>query len=174
MKNNSNLQVENMNRENAIWMLLLPQTFILGISIIWILFSPKDNVIKFLAFKPMFFLYGSGIAVLLAFSGYGFYKLAKKFKTNYKPFDNLVFFFENALSPLIKKLNFTDILLVSTISGFCEEVFFRGLLAVKFGIIISSLAFGFLHIPTGKDGKVWIYAFWATFSGMFLAWLFLY
>ena len=169
----NNLQL-SITRDSAIWMLLLPQSFILVISMIWILISPKDNIIKFLSFNPILFVYGVGIAIVLAFSGYGFYRFAKKFKEKNKMFENLVFFFEEALSPIIKLLKPADILLVSMVSGFCEEVFFRGLLAVKIGIIPSSLAFGLLHVPTGKEGKVWIYAIWATASGAFLAWLFLY
>lgn len=169
----NNLQL-NINRDSAVWMLLIPQSLILIISMIWILIFPSDNIIKYLTFKPVLFIYGVGIAFVLAFSGFGVYKVAKIFRDKNKTFDNLVFFFEEALSPIIKKLSLVDVILVSVVSGFCEEVFFRGLLAVKAGIIISSLAFGLLHIPTGKDGKVWFYAVWATLSGMFLAWLFLY
>jgi|GEM_PF-1824993 len=169
----NNLQL-NINRDSAVWMLLIPQSFILVISMFWILISPSDNIIKYLTFEPILFVYGTGIAFVLAFSGYGVYRFAKKFKEKNKTFDNLVFFFEEALSPIIKKLSLVDVVLVSVVSGFCEEVFFRGLLAVKVGIIISSLAFGLLHVPTGKDGKVWFYAIWATLSGAFLAWLFLY
>lgn len=172
--NKTPLNLDNPTRENVVWIFLLPQLIILGISTAWTLFSPKDNVISFLSYNPILFLYGLGIAFLLAFSGYGFYIFAKKFKDKNKALDNLVFYFENALSPFVKKLTLFDVILVSIISGFCEEVLFRGILAAKFGIVISSLAFGLLHIPTGKDGKVWIYAFWATICAMFLSWVFLY
>lgn len=175
MANKSNSQIDSPSKENVIWIFLFPQLIILSISIFWILFSPNDNVIKFLSFSnPVLFLYGLGIALMLAFSGYGFYLFAKKFKDKNKSLDNLVFYFENALSPFVSKLSLVEIILVSSISGFCEEVFFRGILAAKFGIVISSLVFGLLHIPTGKDGKVWIYAVWATICAIFLAWIFLY
>lgn len=174
MKNSTPITPENLTKENAIWMLLLPQLFILGISTAWILISPKDNVIVYLKYNPTFFLYGLILAFILAFSGYGFYRFAKVFKDKNKSLDNLVFYFENALSPLIKKLGPFDIAMASLVSGFCEEVFFRGILTAKFGIIVSSLAFGLLHIPTGKEGKVWIYAFWATICGALLGWVFLH
>ncbi len=172
--NNHTNNQASFTRENAIWMLIVPQIIILVISTVWILIFPNDNILKFLTVKPILILYGLGIAFLLAFSGFGFYKFAKVFQEKNKMFANLVFYFENALSPVIKLLNPLDIFLVSSISGFCEEVFFRGLLTIKCGIIVSSLIFGFLHIPSGKDGKVWIYAIWATLSGAFLAYLFLY
>ena len=54
-------------------------------------------------------------------------------------------------------------------SGFNEEIFFRGLLFPRIGLILSSVAFGLLHFP-GK--KYWIYAVWATCSAALFAYLF--
>ena len=59
---------------------------------------------------------------------------------------------------------------VCSASGFCEEIFFRGLLLPKIGIILSSLAFGLLHLP-GR--RFWIYALWASLSGALFGFLFL-
>jgi len=60
---------------------------------------------------------------------------------------------------------------MSIASGFCEEIFFRGLLQPKLGIIIASIAFGLLHLP---GLKYWFYAVWAAVSGAILGLLFIY
>ena len=68
-------------------------------------------------------------------------------------------------------LNIVDLALISVTSGFCEEIFFRGLLQVKLGIILASIAFGMLHFP---GLKYWFYVFWATASGIILGYLFIF
>ncbi len=161
-------------KNKAVIALIAPQVVILLISIIWILLFPKDNIIKYLDFNFTFIVYGIILGVVLAFSGYGFYKIAKRFKDRSKAFENLVYFFEFILSPFISSLGKADVILVSCISGFCEEVLFRGLLTAKFGMFFPSIAFGLMHVPASKDGKVWIYAIWATISGLILAFSFLH
>jgi len=152
-------------RKKTILMILLPQGVILLVSTLWILLFPKDHVSKFfhLSFSILFegLLTGAGLAL----AGYGFYFFAKKTKKFYEAVE----LFEQVLSPTFKNLKLVDLLLLSVMSGFNEEVFFRGLLFPKVGIIISSIAFGTLHFP-GK--KYWIYAVWATCSAALFAYLF--
>ena len=130
-------------RERIIWMVVTPQIVILLISIFWIYFFPKDNVSEHFNFSIKILLEGLLTGLGLALAGYGFYFFAKK--TN--KFYEAVELFEQVLSPTFKNLKLIDLFLLSFISGFNEEVFFRGLIFPKIGIILSSLAFGLLHFP---------------------------
>lgn len=154
-----------VTREKTIWMILTPQIAMLLISILWIYFFPKDNVYRYFNFSLWILFEGLLTGFGLALAGYGFYFFAKKTKKFYEAVE----LFEQVLSPAFKNLKLIDLFLLSFISGFNEEVFFRGLLFPRVGIILSSLAFGLLHFP-GK--KYWIYAVWATCSAALFAYLF--
>ena len=133
-------------RKKTMLMILLPQGVILLISILWVLFFPKDHVSKFFHFSFQVLFEGLLTGAGLALAGYGFYFFAKKTKKFYEAVE----LFEQVLSPTFKNLKLVDLFLLSSISGFNEEVFFRGLLFPKVGMILSSLAFGALHFPGKK------------------------
>lgn len=145
---------------------LIPQSVLLLISILWINILPRYNVLQY--FRVDFISIACGIltGTGLAISGYGFYKFSKKIKF----LSTTVELFENLLAPVFRNLNPIDIIFLSLISSLIEEIFFRGLLLPATGIIISSIAFGLLHLP---GARYWIYAFWATFSGIILGYLFI-
>lgn len=163
---NTNSKNTNLKREKVIWAALIPQAALLIISIVWILFSPQDNVSKYLEFKFFPLIIGVFVGIGLALCGYGFYAFSKKIKS----LSNTVELFEQVLAPVFKDLKTFDFISMSIISGFCEEIFFRGLLFPRLGIVLSSIAFGLLHMP---GSKYWIYATWATLSGALFAYLFL-
>ncbi len=152
-------------RFKVMQMVLLPQLIMFLISATWIFFFPKDNVIQYFNFSLPILFQGLLTGLGLALAGYGFYRFAKKTKKFYAAVE----LFEYVLSPTFKNLIFIDIVILSLVAGFNEEIFFRGLLFPKVGLILSSLAFGVLHFP-GK--KYWIYAVWATGSAALFAYLF--
>lgn len=154
-------------RENIIWVSLIPQIAILVVAIIWIYLVPKDNVLVYFTFNYKHALIGVFAGLIISLSGFLFYKFCEKTKMFYETVE----LFENIMGPIFKNLNLFDILTLSFVAAFCEEVFFRGLLQQKIGIILASLAFGLLHLP-GK--KYWIYALWATGSGIVLGLLLIY
>ena len=166
MKNKINSNKANSVREKLIWSVLTPQFVLLIISIAWINISPSDNVFKYFIFNFKLLIEGIGIGFALAVAGYLFYLFTKKTKR----FPETVELFEQMLAPTFSNFKVFDLISLSLISGFCEEIFFRGLMLSTFGIVIASIAFGLLHLP-GK--KFWIYAIWATGSGFILGWLFL-
>ncbi|MBI3590529.1 MAG: CPBP family intramembrane metalloprotease [Candidatus Melainabacteria bacterium] len=153
-------------REKLIWAALIPQSLLLLLSIIWINMSPEDNVLKYFHFNFKILSGGILTGLGLAVAGNLFYRFAKKIKFLH----STVELFEQILAPTFKNLNVADIFLLSITAGFCEEIFFRGLILPEFGIIIASIAFGVLHLP---GMKYWIYALWATLSGALLGWLFI-
>jgi uncharacterized protein len=75
------------------------------------------------------------------------------------------------LRPTVTDAGNATLVILGVASAFAEELFFRGLLAAAFGVVISSLAFGALHQLRGRTG--WIWAAMATVVGVLLASLFL-
>ena len=60
--------------------------------------------------------------------------------------------------PIFSKFSIGQCILISILSGFCEEALFRGVMSVAWGLIISSLVFGFLHLGNKKliFSGIWI------------------
>lgn len=144
---------------------LIPQGGLLGIAIVWILISPSDNVIEFYSISIKNLIGGLVIGVILAFAGYGYYFMAKKIKPLYPAVE----LFETVLAPIFRRFGFAEIIILSLVSSFCEETFFRGVLYPNIGIVLSSIGFGLLHLP---HPRYWIYAVWAACSGALFAYLF--
>ena len=59
--------------------------------------------------------------------------------------------------------------IIALISGFIEEVFFRGILQAQFGIIVASLVFGLFHVGSRKT---LYYGLYTTIIGFYLGWLY--
>ncbi len=49
---------------------------------------------------------------------------------------------------IFSSASFFDLILISLLAGFAEEVLFRGVIQVKSGIIIASILFGLIHFVT--------------------------
>jgi membrane protease YdiL (CAAX protease family) len=71
------------------------------------------------------------------------------------------------VAPIFSQLKVMDILIVASASGFCEEVFFRGVMQNQLGLIWTSIIFGLFHGPSLKHLS---YGLWATLMGLFLGW----
>lgn len=68
------------------------------------------------------------------------------------------------LRPAVRDANGTTIAILAIGSAVGEELFFRGLCAPVFGLVLSSLAFGLLHQAQGRAR--WVWAAWATVMGL--------
>jgi membrane protease YdiL (CAAX protease family) len=64
------------------------------------------------------------------------------FKNDWKIFKD---FISNMILPIASKMDTMSAFLISLAAGIGEELFFRGFLQVKFGIIFSSVLFGLVH-----------------------------
>jgi membrane protease YdiL (CAAX protease family) len=100
-------------------------------------------------------LYGLGAGTLMATAGFGLFALSKSLNA----FTQLRDIVEKLLAPLVADLNLFDLLLLSCVTGFCEEVFFRGIIQAQFNIFVASLTFGFFHDPSFKHVSYCILAF---------------
>lgn len=72
------------------------------------------------------------------------------------------------LKPIFSKCTNLDIFFISLLAGFSEELLFRGVLQIKFGIVVASLIFGLLHFVSP------IYFITATVMGFYIGYLFSY
>jgi membrane protease YdiL (CAAX protease family) len=63
------------------------------------------------------------------------------------------------LLPFSRTLGTRDIVIIALLSGFTEELFFRGVLLPEMGLVLSSLCFGALHALCA------LYFAWATLIG---------
>ena len=115
-------------------------------------------------------LIGVGAGVLTACSGFLSLYLANRFKSLKWLADLRTIVYED-VAPLFTQLNLIDILLVAGSSGLCEEVFFRGVLQLKLGIIPASIVFGMIHCPSIN---MLPYAFWTFLAGLFLGGLYIW
>ncbi len=76
---------------------------------------------------------------------------------------------EEFLGPLVANLGLFDIILLSLVSGFCEEIFFRGILQAQFGVVAASVIFGIFHDPSLKQKA---YVILAALAGLALGYLY--
>ncbi len=49
------------------------------------------------------------------------------------------------LKPIFSDARFLDLVIISLLAGFAEELLFRGIIQVRFGIIPASILFGLVH-----------------------------
>jgi membrane protease YdiL (CAAX protease family) len=63
------------------------------------------------------------------------------------------------LLPFSRSLDTRDVIVIALLSGFTEELFFRGVLLPEIGLVASSLCFGALHALCR------VYFAWATLVG---------
>lgn len=71
-----------------------------------------------------------------------------------------------ALRPFARGMATTDIALLALLSGFGEELLFRGLLQPEVGLLPQALLFGIVHQLPGPSRWVWV--LWATLMGLVL------
>ncbi|MBC7544004.1 MAG: CPBP family intramembrane metalloprotease [Candidatus Sericytochromatia bacterium] len=69
--------------------------------------------------------------------------------------------FDEVLGPLRPG----DFIWVALLSGIGEEIAFRGVLQPLIGVVLTSVLFALLHIPSPK---LWVYGLWALFASLFL------
>lgn len=70
------------------------------------------------------------------------------------------------IKPVFSGLRFFDIVLISMLAGFAEELLFRGVVQAKSGIIIAGILFGLVHFITPA------YAVIAAVFGFYIGYLF--
>jgi len=71
-----------------------------------------------------------------------------------------------SLEELVGPITWTTALLLALVSGFAEELLFRGALWPHLGLIGTTLLFGLIHVLPRRS--LWLYPVFATLAGLFL------
>jgi membrane protease YdiL (CAAX protease family) len=160
------MQGKTLDRVLILNITIVVEAVLLLLATLWSQFGEIDLLSLFRLNRN---IVGIGLAsgVLIASSGLILLWLGNKFEA-IKWLDSLKKIVVDELTPLFKTLNVADIFMVAASSGFCEEVFFRGVVQNQLGLFLSALLFGFFHCPTPRHFP---YGVWALCAGAFLGWL---
>jgi len=114
------------------------------------------------------FLIGAAIGISLVITStflYGVSHLLEKVlnKRQASPILSMKEIALKELAPIFKNSTFADVVIIALVSGFCEEVFFRGALQLDFNLWIASFIFGMFHMPTFR---FLTYGVWAMAAGV--------
>jgi membrane protease YdiL (CAAX protease family) len=140
------------------------EAFILLTATFWTRIAGID-LMPFFDPQPMFFLFGiAGGLTLAAFSF-----TALWLGRNTGMFSDLREITFTQIAPIFNTLQPIDLLLVAAMSGFCEEVFFRGAMQSQLGIFATSIIFALFHCPNFRFIS---YGVWVFIAGSFLGWLY--
>jgi len=86
-----------------------------------------------------------------------------------KPLSGLREIIVRQIAPIFADINFFDAVVIASVSGFCEEVLFRGVIQPQLALVPTSIIFGLFHCPSLKHLS---YGVWAFAAGLFLGWLY--
>ena len=115
--------------------------------------------------EPRYLLFGVGCGIALAILSFLMLWLGKSTGI----FAGLREITFQQIAPIFAGLSLSDLLVVAFVSGFCEEVLFRGVMLEQFGIFATSLVFGLFHCPSLRFLS---YGLWVFGAGLFLGWIY--
>lgn len=144
---------------------LVVEAIVLLAATIWS-YKSQISLANSLSVKPTYMGYGILAGLCLALSSFLLFWLGK-FIPGLK---NLRTFICEQIAPIFSCLTFLDIVLIAAASGFCEEIFFRGVAQKEFGLLPTSLIFGLFHCPSIAHLS---YGLWAALAGLFLGYLYI-
>jgi len=73
---------------------------------------------------------------------------------------------ESLFSQLLSPISYLQIFLVSSVTAFVEEWFFRGILVDHFGLILSSIVFALCHLIPAP--RLWMWSIWSFLAAVIL------
>jgi membrane protease YdiL (CAAX protease family) len=156
--------MEALNRNAIVAVSIVLEAALLLVAAIWMLCANIPLITK-MQFVPIDFAYGCAAAVVSSSLSMLCFTLGKRVPL----FADLRKMSEEFLAPLICRLSFADVVMLSLVSGFCEEVLFRGIIQAQCGIWATSLAFGIFHDPSFKQKS---YVIMAGLAGLGLGFLY--
>lgn len=139
------------------------EALLLLVATIWVHLAHIDLLPMLVLKDATPILIGAALGVIMSLSSLVIAKVARKYKDRLpflSGFDEIV---STMLQPLFKGMTPLDIFLIAFSSGFCEEVFFRGVLQTQFGLIPASIIFGLVHC---SGWQYIIYVIWAMLAGL--------
>lgn len=139
--------------------LLVPELGLGILGAVWAIASDGDELTY--SATPGLLLASMGLTLVFAAFNFGLFFAGRRSKTARPVYE----FLEGAIFPLVRHASFGELLLGAAMAGFSEELFFRGLLQPRIGLVAASLVFGLLH---GPSRDLWPLALWAAGAGSLL------
>ncbi len=137
---------------------------LLLVATVWTYIAQLDLIALLKTFTPGLMLIGLALGAGMSLFSLAITIATKRLSNKFPALASFDEFVRTTLQPIFSEVTPLDIILIAAASGFCEEVFFRGVLQQQFGLIIASLIFGLFHY--GR--KYLIYTVWAALAGMLL------
>lgn len=156
--------MEVLTRNSVITLSIVLEAALLLVAAGWIYFAHMELRSQF-NFQVNAVLWGLALSILSSTAAILLVSLGKKMSF----LSSLTKMTEDFLQPLVNLLGPGDILLLSILSGFCEEVLFRGVLQAQIGVFAASLIFGIFHDPSFKQRA---YVILAALAGLALGFLY--
>jgi membrane protease YdiL (CAAX protease family) len=105
-------------------------------------------------------LYGLAAAVLTVSGGLVVYRLVPVMRR-----------IASEVAPrVVDPANELQLVFVALLSGFGEEILFRGVVQQEFGLVVAAVVFGLVHV--GPDRRYLVWTLWALFAGFLLGGLY--
>ncbi|MDZ4833830.1 MAG: type II CAAX endopeptidase family protein [Candidatus Melainabacteria bacterium] len=150
------------SREQILIIVVLMEAGLLLIATVLAHFWKIDLLPLMKLDDPKLLFVGVAFGILMSLSSLGISKLAHKFRDVVPFVGSFEEFVRVTLMPLFAEVNPMDIFLIAFASGFCEEVFFRGVLQGQCGLFWASVIFGLFHYA---GNKYIFYVIWAACAG---------
>lgn len=157
---------EPLTRATILNAVLIMEGALLALSTIWMHLATID-LLPHLKLYSMPVLMGVAVGVGLASGGTILYWLGKF--SFFHWLSGLRQAIADDLAPKFAAITIGDIIVLSIVTGFCEEIMFRGVLQEEFGLLGASVLFGVLHVPSLRHPQ---YGLWALTAGMILGGLY--
>lgn len=140
----------------------ISQLFLLVVGMLW---AWLRNLALVSNMRPdMGIIYGLGGGIALSLGGYGLEELRLRHGD-----ENLRWLNNELLRPTFADMPWLGCFIVALLSGFCEELFFRGVLAREIGLYGSSIIFGLLHT---FHRKLIVNGIETALIGLLFAWIY--
>ncbi|MCB9471247.1 MAG: CPBP family intramembrane metalloprotease [Candidatus Obscuribacterales bacterium] len=152
----------NLSKNQIFNLIILIEALVLILATAWSWLAKIELLTVFSKVDPLQMAAGLGTGFLLSLTSIATARLALALRDKFKFFDIYLELINDVMAPVFSKFLFRDIVLIALASGFCEEVFYRGVLQNQFGILIASIVFGLCHFA-GK--RYLFYAIWAALAG---------
>lgn len=151
-----------IDKDKMFFNICITQLIALFIAIIWGYFGKIFwwNTI----FWDMSLIHSIYIVICLFVFNTIFYIFRKQLK-----FMNYAWIIKKIYIPVFGQFNIWQCIILSILSGFCEEALFRGVMSVSWGIIISSIIFGLFHLG---NKKLIFSGIWIAFIGFCFAYVY--
>ncbi len=158
------MPIKSIDRVTLLNITIILEAFLLSAATVWSWVASLP-LAPSMAPQPRLILIGSACGAAMALISFLLLWLGKSVGL----LSHLRAIMLNEIAPLFVELTWADVLLVAIVSGFCEEVLFRGVIQSQCGLLATSIIFGLFHCPSLKHIS---YGLWAVSAGLVLGWLY--